>query len=208
MLAEKTKTPPRRRIPLKDYGNDHSRHPGAYAIWKRIADNKSAWEGMIKFGANESFGTGLGRLYMEGHLSELQAEAGRYFAKFCAAADHYAGAPKRNAASPAYERGWANSHNDEEALALLQGRLHDWEKRCQRIRRKWDRIHGYFGDEKVFSLLLDVCISDRHCPAAQVPVLRAALQLLALKLHLNKVRREDQPRMQPRRRHRRPKERK
>jgi hypothetical protein len=197
--------PPRRAVPLKKR-EAQPRHIGGFLIGKRLREAEESWEGMIKAGLKPEWGSELGQLWIGGHLSTHQAEAGQKFAEFCAFADHYMGTPKRNAASPMYQRGWGNSRNDEEALALLQGNVKDFERRCKRALRRWDRLHGYIIDDKVFSLLLDVCVHNQHCPVLQIPRLRAALELLVIKLGINRIRPEDQPRMQPKKRYRKPKQ--
>jgi len=201
-LSAQTTTKTRRAVPLKEKSKE--RHPAAYQLWKSVgALPAGSWDALAKVGVHEKIRTQLGRLYIEGHLNENQANAGVYFAKFCAKADHYLGMPKRNSASPDYEKGYRNARNDEEAVAIRNGTIGDFEARCKWVRKKWNRLHSYFGDEKVFSLLIDVCISDQHCPVMQIPVLRAALEVLVIKLGLTRIRPEDEPRMQPKRRRRR-----
>jgi hypothetical protein len=197
--------PPRRTVPLK--ATSKQRHPAAYQIWKSVGSlPPGSWDALAKVGAHEKIRTHLGLLYIEGQINENQANAGVYFAKFCAKADHYLGMPKRNAASPDYEKGYRNSRNDEEAVAILNGTIKDFEARCKWVHKKWNRIHGFFGDEKVFSLLIDVCVNDQHCPVMEISKLRAALELLVIKLGIDRIRPEDQPRMRPKRRNRRPKQ--
>jgi len=195
--------PPRRAVPLKQ--ERKPRHPGAEQVWRRLREADEEWDMLIKYSANESLGSHISLLRAQNEITAFHADAARYFAKFCARADHYAGTPKRSAASPAYELGFFKSRNDEEALARLQGTIKDYERRANGIRKRWDRIHSYIGDEKVFSLLLDVCVQDVRCPTLQIPVLRRALEILVHKLGLNRIRPEDKPRMQPKRRYRKPK---
>jgi hypothetical protein len=139
---------------------------------------------------------------MQGHINSMQADAGVSFANFCAKFDHYTGNPRRECASPDYERGYRNSRNDEEALAIRNGTIDDHQRRVKWVQRRWSRIREYFGDEKVFALLLHVCVHDQMCPSLSIPILTAALELLVMKLGLDKIRPEDQPRMINKKRYR------
>ena len=195
----------RRTVPIVRYGAPEERHAGAYLLWKRLRDSKDRdhWLMMVKLGANESFGSQLGLLFMGGKLSEFQAEAGRFFAIECARHDHYFNVSRRDVVSPAYEKGAINSRNDEEALARLQGSIDDYERRCKRIRKRWHRIESAVGNKAAIDLLYAVCVHDRPCPASQIKLLGVALELIVRKFHMNTVRPEEVSRVQQKRRRRR-----
>src|SRR5258708_3742191 len=164
---------PRRTVPLKPHDVE-PRYPGGVQAWKRLQEEHNKWGMLTVIGASADLGSQIGLLHVQRHLSDSEADAAVYFAKFCARYDHYNGMPRRDAVSPDYERSAFNSRNDEEALAKLNGTIEDFERRCKHIRKRWNRIHGYIEDEKTFSLMLDVCVNDKHCPTAQIPELRTA----------------------------------
>jgi hypothetical protein len=160
-------------------------------MWRRIRENPGSWHNLIALGANESLGTQLGLLFAENHLTEAQADAGRHFAILAGHYDHHYAVAARGVRSPAYEVGFGG-RSDEVAVAERGGAIKEYERKAKKIRKKWLKACDALGIDERTSIgyrhgqerrLLDiierVCIEDQYCPAAQIPLLRTGLELLA-----------------------------
>lgn len=171
------------------------RWPGARAIWRRVRENPRSWHNLVKLGLNESLGSQLALLFAENALTEEQAEAGRYFAETAGQYDRHFGLVKRGLASMAYDSGFGG-RDDEVVRAERTRTVRDYERKARKVKKKWAKIcnalgvplnegqsqHGHIPDFKVFDLIMNVCVHDRHCDAGDVPLLRSGLEAMVIRL--------------------------
>jgi hypothetical protein len=153
------------------------RHAGANNLFRRICGDHWNWDDMKRLGAIPDFATVVGRLYLFGVLTELEATAARRYAEIVGRHDRYHGISRRQMASPAYDRGYGRE--DEVARREANGTIAAYERRAKRARREWDRFQKVIPNSLARSALDDVCVNNREIPTAQHDDLKTLLARMA-----------------------------
>jgi hypothetical protein len=116
-------------------------------------------------------GTVLGRLSIFGILSDAEVEAGFRVAEIVARHERCCGAPRRSAASPAYQRSYGTALDPQDAA--------DDARRARRAARKFQLLIDEVPD-RGRDPLFTVCVDDQEINSLLHKDLQAVLRRLAV----------------------------
>ena len=153
------------------------RHPGHHTLWRRHRDN---WDEMVRAGSNPMWGTVIGKLYISGVLTEIEARAARLYAEVTGQFDRDHGITRRSIPSPAYQSG-LYGRDDEVGRHEKNGTLEEYERRAIRSKREWERMQSCLITPAMREAAEEVCIFDREITYQQVENLKMALGNIARK---------------------------
>ncbi len=162
------------------------RHPGHHTLWRRLRDN---WGDIIKTGGNPMWGTVVGKLYIAGVLTEIEARAARYYAEVAGRFDRYHGITRRSVPSPAYQAG-RNGSDDEVVRHEKNGTITDYEKKAKKVKKAWERAQGCLLTVTARDVVETVCIYDQEVSSSNHAQLKGALGLIARQFGLFEIREE------------------
>jgi hypothetical protein len=173
-MVETEVSPPHRYNDGHKKKRARPRHPGAGTMWRRLRDN---WSDIMKIGADPNLGTVVGKLYLFGVITETEATAARRYAEVVGRHDRYMGMPRRQVASPAYERGFGAE--DEIAKRERQGTISAYERRARRAKREMVRLRSQIPNDTALTAVESVCVLDQEIPTAQHADLKTLLNKMA-----------------------------
>lgn len=153
------------------------RHAGANNLARRVHDG---FRTMVKLGLDARWASTVGRLHLDGKLSELEVQAAWVYAAIAAGYDHHHTPSRRTAKSQAYEI--SRGEVDEIELAIRNGSINDLERRARRVKKRWDRAVAALGPQE--ELAARVCLSDESIPDEAVPRFKRGLFALAVEFKL------------------------
>ncbi len=162
------------------------RHPGHHTLWRRLRDN---WDEIVKTGGNPMWGTVVGKLYLAGVLTEIEARAARFYAEVAGRFDRYHGITRRSVASPAYQAG-RNGSDDEVVRHEKNGTIGAYEKKAKKIKKAWERVQACLLTASARDVVETVCLYDQEVAAANHAQLKVALSLIARRFGLFEIREE------------------
>jgi len=155
-------SPPHRYPSGKKKAESQPRHAGHHTLWRRHRDN---WDGMIKQGHNPMWGTVIGKLYLDGHITEFEASAARLFSELAGRYDRYFGTTRRTVPSPAYQSG-LGGRDDEVERHEKQGTTKEYERRANKARKAWEKINRSIPNAHARDVIEEVCLYDREINSA------------------------------------------
>lgn len=157
------------------------RHAGVNNIAKRFEVN---WDAMIAFGADERWGSSVGRLYMEGSLSSIQATAGIEYARLAGEYDRYHSISRRTPKSQSYQRSFGGQ-DDIVERHVQNGTVRSYERKAKRVKKRWQAIEDCMPNEAARRIVDDVCLYERDVPSSMSGDLAAVLNRIAHVLRLD-----------------------
>lgn len=158
------------------------RHAGAQNIKIRITHN---WHLMVKHGSDPVWGSVVGVMFMEGILTEAEADAAVYFAEVAGRYDRYHPAKdgvSRTARAQSYEFG-SRAADTEIERHNRQGTISSYERRAKKVRKLWEHVQ-----DEIPSGLRDrvdqLCLLDQRPPEeCWEPIKEALLRISRRFLH-------------------------
>lgn len=161
--------PSGRRKPPEKKGHD-----AAGTIWQRVQGHL---DDMVAIGLHPDCGTVVGRLYLFGKITAVQAGAALRYAEVAGRYDHYHSVSRRSTASPAYERGWSYDH--EVQGHENAGTVKQYEKRGRWAKNQWERIQRHIPNEVACNVIEEVSLHNREVPSALLPDMARVLDRIA-----------------------------
>lgn len=172
----------------------------APALVRRIMDHA------VSLGADARCATVLGRLHLEGTLTESEFAAGLLYAEDVGAWERLKGHPRRNIRSPSFDSGYGRADLDLEALermdpeaaGKIKARL---ARRNKRIEKRYHKVQDMIPDvPNVLATIMDeVCCMDRVVGSVFHPALKAMLGNLAKNCYRLNVQDDKASKRQPKR---------
>ena len=174
--------------------------PGANNEWKRI--KRLSMEGAVleAVGISREAASVIGRWFLYGHLTPLQAEAARRYAYIMARFDKYFTEGRRTAKSPSYERAFGTDQELERRA--FDGTLDHYEKSAKKAKRHWSKLEvilAVYADpitlrNPLKEALDQMCCEDVEPPSQYRPQLAAALSHIAHEFGVTIENRRGRPR--------------
>lgn len=167
------------------------RHPGGHveaqeergkapALVKRIMDHA------VALGADARCATVLGRMHLEGVITETEFAAGLLYAEDVGAWERIKGHPRRAARSPSFDSGFGRADVDLEALERMDPEAADKVKRRiarqnRRIIKRYEKAQNEIPHLPILlsTLIEQVCCNDMPVMAVHHPAVKAMLSNLA-----------------------------
>lgn len=180
---------PPERYPSGDPKPQHEERGKAPALVKRIMDHA------VSLGADARCATVLGRMHLEGILTETEFAAGMLYAEDVGAYERVKGHPRRTARSPSFDSGFGRSDVDLEALermdpdaaAKLKARM---QRRVRRIEKRYHKAQNCIPHLPILlsTLIEEVCCNDRPVHGVHHATVKAMLSNLAKRCYrLNEI---------------------
>lgn len=175
----------------------------APALVKRIMDHA------VLIGADRRVATVLGRLRLEGVLTEIEMEAGLRYAEVVGEYERVKGHPRRSAKSPSYDDGFKGAGGlDLDALRKMDPEAADKvetkiKRRIKRIVKKFEACQGCMpgaaegGRNIVSTVVEEVCCNDQPIHSSYHPILKNVLRRMAETCFRMNVEEEDAPKKAP-----------
>jgi hypothetical protein len=156
---------PRRHPSGRKVTTRQPRHAGYNTIWRRFRDRaiKDDWEAMVRIGLDPVWGSVVGKLSLDGTLSEFEASAARLYGELRGKYDRYHGYANRDIPSPSYQRGLAGG-DDEIERHTKNGTILDFEKKAKKARKAWDKATSCI-PMGARNIVDEVCLYDREVPS-------------------------------------------
>ena len=152
--------------------------------------HSAASDGVTRRGSDRRAATVVGRMYLEGILTEGEAEAGFCYAETVGAYERTKGHPPRHSQSPSFEFGRKGADGlDLEALRRrddvadkVERRIH---RKCRAIQKQYDRVQSHV---PLFPILIstvleEVCCNDRPVHSLHYEMVKKILRTLAQKVY-------------------------
>ena len=161
----------------------HKRVPGAGTIWRRMRDN---WSGMVNAGGNPMWGSVIGKLYLDGVLTETEASAARLYAEITGRYDKYHPNSERivrTPRSPSWEAGFGGSF-DVIAHHEIMGTMRSYERKAKAAQKAWQKVQSCMPDRADRAIFEDACLFEVEIHSDHHADLKAILGKIAAKFGL------------------------
>lgn len=152
----------------------------APALVKRIMDHA------VSIGADARCATELGRMHLQGVITESEFAAGLLYAEDVGAYERIKGHPRRTARSPSFDSGYGRSDLDLEALERMDPEAAEKAKtrlnrQERRILKRYEKAQLHIPHLPILlsTLLEQVCCNDLPVMAVHHPAIKAMLSNLA-----------------------------
>jgi hypothetical protein len=146
-----------------------------------------ASDGVSRRGSDRRAATVVGRMYLEGILTEAEAEAGFCYAENAGAYERVKGHPPRHSQSPNFEFGRKGAdgldlealrRRDPDVTDKVERRIH---RKCKAIQKQYDRVQSHV---PLFPILIstvleEVCCNDRPVHSLHHQMVKKILRTLA-----------------------------
>jgi hypothetical protein len=149
----------------------------APVLWQRIIQHGAA------LGVDPRLQSVLGRLAIYGHLTPTAVTVGQYIADITGKYERSTGMPKREGASPSYDKGFKGGAtnpydtNDGEIIAR-------YERRVKKITKQYNRLMAMIppSPSLAHQIVMDVCVNNIEVNSAHYEDLERLFQEMARKL--------------------------
>jgi hypothetical protein len=153
--------------------------------------HSAASGGVTRRGSDRYAATVVGRMYLEGILTEGEAEAGFCYAENVGAYERMKGLPPRHSQSPDFEFGRKGAdgldldalrHSDSGLADKVERHIH---RKCRAIQKQYDRVQSHV---PLFPILIstvleEVCCNDRPVHSLHYRMVKKILRTLAQKVY-------------------------
>lgn len=143
---------------LRSSRTERGHNPGT--VWQRI---RSSVAELKAAGYDPLLGTEIGRLIIFDVLTETQVGAADLYAEVCGRFARYFVEGRRNAMSPAFQRGF-RGYDSELQMHAESGTLKAYERRAKRAKKQWLRMQKCIPNTAAQDLLDLVCLDNQHLP--------------------------------------------
>ena len=158
------------------------RHAGANNLAKRVHEG---FRTMVKLGMRAEWASVVGRLFLDGQLTELEVQAAYLYAGIAARYDNFhtvADRIRRTSRSQAYEA--SRGELDVVERHRVLGTVPDYERMARRAQAKWRKAqiaddHAGRHERMVQDIVDRACIYDEHVRADEVVWLKEGLGFIA-----------------------------
>lgn len=134
----------------------------------------------VKLGMDPRLGTVLGIMGLRKELSDAEVAAGFKIAEIVGRYERMKGIPRRNTASPSYQRGFGSGNEIDEAR-MTTDQVKSHQRLVRRATKAYDALQNLYPNDRARDIIERVCCDDERISPDLIPSLAACLHHMAEK---------------------------